>query len=204
MGVIFIFFDLTKLWTIILLIIFSAFVIYLVREDYMNEDQLQVITVILVWLDYIIVILLVGYGVWQQIWSFHFFTIISLILGTILILTGVLLIMLSLYEFRTIERMSDLDQSKLITSGIYGCSRNPQNVGLILVLFGISIAGTSIYSIVISSVFLIVFASYVPIEERHLITIFGENYVQYRHDTSRYLDIKCVAKFILQLVQVMK
>lgn len=46
-------------------------------------------------------------------------------------------------EFRSLRKMSGLETSKLITTGIYRYSRNPQYTGWFLALLGISIMGRS-------------------------------------------------------------
>jgi len=58
------------------------------------------------------------------------------IIGLIIMLAGML-------EFRSLRKMSGLETSKLITTGIYRYSRSPQYTSWFLALLGISIMGRS-------------------------------------------------------------
>jgi protein-S-isoprenylcysteine O-methyltransferase Ste14 len=51
----------------------------------------------------------------------------------------VAIITIAILNFRTFQRMSGLQMDQLITDGIYTWSRNPQNLGWGVALFGISL-----------------------------------------------------------------
>lgn len=90
----------------------------------------------------------------------------------------------------SLKRMSGVDTSKLVTTGIYRYSRNPQNLGLFLVFLGISIAGRSLLALLLTEVFVIGFHMYaIKLEESYLERIFGEEYRRYKERSPRYFGM---------------
>lgn len=68
---------------------------------------------------------------------------VALIGGLVMLGVGVVIMLAGMIEFRSIRRISGLDTSELVTTGIYQWSRNPQYFGWFLVLLGISLIGSS-------------------------------------------------------------
>lgn len=60
-------------------------------------------------------------------------------------------------EFRSLQRVSGRRMDQLITTGIFRWSRNPQNVGWALALFGLAIAGRSGAALLLAALFWIMF-----------------------------------------------
>ena len=82
----------------------------------------------------------------------------------------------------------ELIASGLITGGVYRYSRNPQNVGWLLLLAGTSLLGGSAAALLLTFLFWLVLHLYlVSAEEPHLTRAFGERYQRYQSTTPRYL-----------------
>jgi protein-S-isoprenylcysteine O-methyltransferase Ste14 len=113
---------------------------------------------------------------------------LTLSAGALLVFFGVAIITIAILNFRTFQRMSGLQTDRLITGGMYAWSRNPQNLGWGMALFGISLVGRSGFALLLSALFGIAVHIYiVTMEEPYLKRIYGEDYQQYRDKTARYL-----------------
>lgn len=110
--------------------------------------------------------------------------------GVILVAMGLALMLAGMIEFRSIRRISGQDSSRLIKTGIYRWSRNPQYIGWFFILFGVSLVGRSGLALLLSSVGALLFHFYtVRMEEPYLERIYGEEYLLYMAMTPRYLGV---------------
>jgi len=83
-----------------------------------------------------------------------------------------------------------MEVSKLITTGIYRWSRNPQFLGLYFSLLGMSLFGRSGFALLLTAIAIIYCHYYiVKMEEPYLERIFGEDYIVYKLRTPRYIGI---------------
>lgn len=103
-----------------------------------------------------------------------------------LILVGTVIFSAGIWSFRSFKRMSGLDNSKLVTSGIYQWSRNPQNVGWFLFLLGTAVLGRSGLALLLAGLFWGLFVFYVRLEEQYLGKVFDEKYHRYMQWSHRY------------------
>ena len=76
----------------------------------------------------------------------------------------------------------------LVTEGLFGISRNPMYLGMVLVLFGIAVMLGTVSPLVVIPVFTwwITVRFIVP-EEQHLNTQFGRTFTDYRSKVRRWL-----------------
>jgi protein-S-isoprenylcysteine O-methyltransferase Ste14 len=76
----------------------------------------------------------------------------------------------------------------LITSGIYGFTRNPVYLGFLLIVIGISLDSGSYWGILLAPVLVILFNQFVirP-EEEYLASTFGEQFTSYKEKVRRWL-----------------
>ena len=162
-----------------------------IRKAYSKEETLPPRVAILIWFFHIIhhslVILSALYGVW----ALPVNKVAALAVGSVLFAVGITTVSLGLIEFRSFHRAAGLDSSKLITTGIYQYSRNPQHLGLFLWLLGISLMGRSGLAFSFTLAFIIYMHLYtIRLEEPYLERVFGEEYYPYKSRVGRYITIK--------------
>jgi len=143
---------------------------------------------------------------WYAMWAFHHIPVavasfaaiwlipvngnLALTGGFIIFIIGVVILPMGMIEFRSLRRSTGQDVSKLITTGIYRWSRNPQFVGWFLMLLGISIAGRSGLALALTIVFMVVLHLYtIRLAEPYLDRLYGEEYRRYRSNIPRYIGI---------------
>jgi protein-S-isoprenylcysteine O-methyltransferase Ste14 len=145
--------------------------------------------------------------VWYAMWSFHHLPVaVASLAGvwqlpvspwlagagcTVALASGTAALTAGMTRLGSYARSAGQDTSELITSGIYRWCRNPQFVGWFLLLFGVSIAGRSGLSLLLTGAFAVVVHSYtVHMEEPHLERIHGERYRRYKAVTPRYFGLR--------------
>lgn len=174
-------------WLALTILVFLAlWTLWWVRRDYREGEQLTPGSVASVWVLYLLHFALEVYAAWVGYWSYSQAPTLSILLGMALAIAGFTLLALGLLHLRSIRRISGVDTSQLITKGIYRWSRNPQNVGWALILVGIALIGRSLLALLLAFFFWGLFLLYVPMEERYLEKLYGEEYRQYKRKTHRY------------------
>ena len=124
------------------------------------------------------------------VWPIPINEIAALIGGSVMLGVGVVLMLAGMIEFRSIGRISGLDTSELVTTGIYQWSRNPQYLGWFLVLLGISLIGSSGLALLYTTIGIILFHLYIiRCEEPYLEHLFGKKYLLYKKGIPRYIGI---------------
>jgi len=109
--------------------------------------------------------------------------------GLVLIAVGIIILATGMIEFRSLRRSCGQDISKLITSGIYRWSRNPQFIGCLFYLLGISLAGRSGLAFVLTGIAAIIIRLYTTLlAEPYLERLYGEEYRLYKLRTGRWIN----------------
>jgi len=143
---------------------------------------------------------------WYAMWAFHhiplvlasLFTIwripvnrtLALTGGLVIFIVGIVILPLGMIEFRSLRRSTGQDVSKLITTGIYRWSRNPQFIGWFLMLLGISIIGRSGFALALTIVFMAVIHLYtIRLAEPYLKQLYGEDYRLYKSRVARWIGL---------------
>jgi protein-S-isoprenylcysteine O-methyltransferase Ste14 len=124
------------------------------------------------------------------VWLLPINKMFALIVGLVMFGIGIVIILAGVVEFRSLRRMSGLDISRLVTTGIYQWSRNPQYIGWFIWLLGISLMGRSGLAFLFTIVLIISMHFYtIWLEEPYIERIFGEEYNLYRSRTARYIGM---------------
>jgi len=115
---------------------------------------------------------------------------VDLAIGLVLIAVGVLLAFWAqgLFRRRGTTTIPFEKPSKLVTSGPYRFTRNPMYVGLALVYLGVAAARREVWPVILLPL-LLAYVNFVviPVEERRLGDVFGEEYQRYRAGVRRWL-----------------
>jgi len=113
------------------------------------------------------------------------------ILGRVAALTfalaGGALALGGMLEFRSLARISALDETQLVTSGIYARVRHPQVAGLSCVAFGLSLAAGTLVGVYASVVLLVWSLLQTRLEDRRMIVMFGDEARRYIARVPAYL-----------------
>ncbi|WP_162830238.1 methyltransferase family protein [Amycolatopsis palatopharyngis] len=94
-----------------------------------------------------------------------------------------------LRRFGSAGQISGTEPGELVVRGVYRYSRNPQYLGLSLILAGAGLAGRNGSVLLYTAGAGLVFRSWVRVEERHLVHQFGRPYRQYADATHRWLGV---------------
>jgi protein-S-isoprenylcysteine O-methyltransferase Ste14 len=110
-------------------------------------------------------------------------------LGAPAAFSGITLSAAAIREFRSFRQMSALKTGRLVKTGPYRYSRNPQVIGWGLVLLGTALAGRSAKALLLVGLYVLVHRLHAPTEEQHLERAFGDEYRRYRRETPRFLKL---------------
>lgn len=165
----------------------GLYVIRAVRREYRTAEILSPLTVAAVWALYALHAAVLAVGSWHGLWPIPVPRPLSLSVGGTLTVAGLVFALAGTAEFRSFRRMSGMLSNRLVTSGPYRWSRNPQNVGWGAAFVGAALLGRSGFALLLASVFWAMFLAYLPEEEAYLERIFGEEYRRYVASTPRLL-----------------
>lgn len=114
------------------------------------------------------------------------------VLGIIIGFTGVVIFGIAVWTMKDSWRagLAEEDKTEIVTDGIYKYSRNPAFLGFDMIYIGIALVYCNL-PLVLCSVFAIVMLHIqIKQEEQYLPTVFGEEYLTYCKQVSRYLGRK--------------
>ncbi|NJE00155.1 isoprenylcysteine carboxylmethyltransferase family protein [Thermococcus sp. LS1] len=175
---------------VLLFLLLSLYSWFGIKRTYEKGEILPLHVSAAIWIGDTLHSILVLWASLRGFWLMPINATAALIGGSVLAVVGLVIMLLGMLEFRSFKRMSGLDSSKLITTGIYRYSRNPQYIGWFLALIGISIMGRSGLALLLTIALIIGIHLYnVKLEEPYLERIFGEEYRRYKESTPRYFGM---------------
>lgn len=110
--------------------------------------------------------------------------------GIAVLISGLCLSLIGVYLFRKAETpvMPFERSTTLVVEGLFGLSRNPMYLGLVIILVGAAILlGTLTPFLVIPVFVFIIREGYIKYEEQLLEELFGETYREYKRKVRRWL-----------------
>ena len=111
-------------------------------------------------------------------------------LGLALSALGLGLGLLALKEFRRMRTFSKSKAaaSNLVTAGIYGYTRNPVNLGFLLILIGLPLTSGNYWGIALMPMFIVAMNSLViQPEETYLENKFKDEFIKYKYKVRRWI-----------------
>jgi protein-S-isoprenylcysteine O-methyltransferase Ste14 len=171
---------------IVLMVSLGVWCLGRIRREYRHAQQLSALSVAFVWGLYLLHFSITVAASIVAAWPISLHPIISWGAGIMLLLAGTVVFLAGIWSFQSFKRMSGLDNSKLVTTGIYQWSRNPQNVGWFLFLLGTAVLGQSGFALLLAGLFWSLFVFYVRLEEQYLERVFGDKYHRYMQWSHRY------------------
>jgi protein-S-isoprenylcysteine O-methyltransferase Ste14 len=183
--------DMNGAWLFIvgwaLMFVLGAVIWNRLARDYRRRPGASIQTVALVWALSPVHFSLVVLAAVKSTWHFSLPTPLALGGGIVLAGVGAVVGLAAAYEFRwSLKRLNFLDNTRLVTEGIYRWSRNPQLVGWTLVLVGLGLIRGSAMVLLLALVVLLGYRLIMPLEEELLGRLFGDAYEAYRSRTHRY------------------
>ena len=112
--------------------------------------------------------------------------------GSFMIISGLIIILSAIILFKkyqtTITPLNPSNATKLITDGLYKFSRNPMYLGLLLVLFGISIILNPTGGLFLIPLFILYLNIFqiVP-EENAMVDLFKDEFLEYKENVRRWI-----------------
>jgi len=170
-----------------LLLVLGAIVGKCLARDYRSRGGASIQTVALLWALTGLHFGLVVLAAVRSTWRFRLPTPLAVGGGVMLAGAGTVMYLGAVYAFRSFKRLNFLQDTRLVTGGIYRWSRNPQLVGWTLVLVGLGLVRGSAMVLLLALVAWVGYGLFLPTEEEHLRRVFGEAYEAYRCRTPCYL-----------------
>jgi protein-S-isoprenylcysteine O-methyltransferase Ste14 len=139
--------------------------------------------------------LVCGFLMWvidRQLPGGQFESAIQLPMAILFAIAGIILVVFSMLAFRrastTVDPFHPEEASQLVVDGLFGYSRNPMYVSLLLVLISWAIWLGSVYNVSV----LILFVTYITFfqikpEEEAMRSLFGETYEHYCSRVRRWI-----------------
>lgn len=121
-----------------------------------------------------------------------FVNVIINYIGIIVIFIGILTFVIAMINMRTSWRVGidKKSKTKLITQGIYKYSRNPAFVGFDAMFAGLFFSYPNLLTLITLVINVLSINKLILQEEKHLQSMFPNEYNEYKKKTPRYLSIK--------------
>ncbi|NOZ50448.1 MAG: isoprenylcysteine carboxylmethyltransferase family protein [Chloroflexi bacterium] len=124
------------------------------------------------------------------VWSIPINRTLAFAGGLVLIALGAITLATGMIEFRSLQRSCGQDTSQLITTGIYRWSRNPQFMGCLFYLLGLSLIGRSGFAFLLTgAASLVIYWYTVRLAEPYLERLYGDEYRSYKARTARWVGM---------------
>ncbi len=124
----------------------------------------------------------------SHIVDFFFINTFTTFVGIMLTAIGVSIFILSTIFMKSSWRVGIDKNTKttLVTNGIYKFSRNPAFVGFYLMFVGLFLTYSNIITLIVLVIKVVAFHLLILQEEKHLLTMFGDEYKRYKRKVPRY------------------
>jgi protein-S-isoprenylcysteine O-methyltransferase Ste14 len=114
------------------------------------------------------------------------------VIALFLFFTAIGIVLIAAYQFKqsntTLDPRAPEKASSLVSTGIFGISRNPMYLGFLLTLTAVAIYSCNLINLLFLPLFIwIANQLYIIPEEKALIQLFGDTYTQYLNNVRRWI-----------------
>lgn len=181
-----------EIWVLFLigtLIVVTPLFLKRIVFDYRTKGALSKKSVILVWAFFgVHFMTIANTALYTPRWAFASSNPIFTFLGWVLMGMGLFIFVAALFEFRSFKRMSGLKADKVISTGVYRYSRNPQYLAIFSFLEGLAWKYRSLVALALVAIFFLLVNSFVvPGEERYLEKMLDDEFTRYKETVRRWL-----------------
>lgn len=111
-------------------------------------------------------------------------------LGTIWLYSGLIIFLFGIiFTITAIHNFASSPKDKIIIKGLYRYTRNPAYLGMIIMQTGLGIACASWLYLLLTAALMITLNAVLVSEERYLLYRYGDQYLKYKNNTSRWIGI---------------
>jgi protein-S-isoprenylcysteine O-methyltransferase Ste14 len=121
-------------------------------------------------------------GVFGEVPFYRFFNSYIFPASKIIMGIGILLI---IYGWRAIHKARL--EGKLVTTGLYKYTRNPQYVGLLIITLGLNVMYLTIITLILWPVLAVLYWRLAKTEEKYMETQFGEQFLEYKRNVPAFI-----------------
>jgi len=122
--------------------------------------------------------------------SFVYAVFLPLQLGAIWLFSGLLIYLFGVvFNVVAVLNFATSPKDKVIAKGLYGVSRNPMYVGIVITQIGLGIACSSWLYLLLTAVLIILFNANSSAEERYCLYMYEDDYRKYMRRTPRWIGI---------------
>jgi len=178
----------TQLWISVLsFLVFGGLIMLYVRHEYLQRGALTQFGAFLQITAYGLQVVLTSFSIWGTLWPLWEDYIPDNWLGGFLLLLGILVCGIAIWNFRSMTRLTGRRSDQLVVKGLYKYSRNPQYIGYGLLILGFVISHWSATAWLAFASYLLLVGVTIRIEEEHLENLYGEAYRQYCRRVPRFI-----------------
>ena len=121
-------------------------------------------------------------------WGYAIF--LPLQLGTAWLYSGLTICLFGMiFTIAAILNFATSPKDKVITKGLYRFTRNPTYIGIILMQTGLGIACASWLYLLLTGILIFLMNTILPSEERYCLYRYGDNYLEYKNKTPRWMGL---------------
>lgn len=142
-------------------------------------------------ITFLILFILIPIGItWllRLTWYLSFIYPFGIVIGVILIISGVWIIYMGIKGLRLTYSSSGYEkEDELVTTGIYGYTRNPMYFGATIMIFGWFLVLPFTFILISTILFLFLFYFTAKSEEKQLLQKFGKKYLTYKRKVPLFI-----------------
>ena len=167
----------------------GAFAFWRTPSELAEKGRTSVLTFLAAFIAYAGLWLSALAAAWTSYWPLPIPDGPALALGGALALVGGTVYLAARLQFRSFRLTWGLVADRLVTTGLYRFSRNPQLVGWGLLFLGVAVLGRSGAGLLLATMFSASCLVSVPLEERALRRRYGAAYEAFRSSVPRFFGL---------------